>query len=86
MSKEPIIEKQRNGNYYIGLNYSESNGILRFSHEVSIWVHKDSDDIQILAADEINSDGWFTLCPKGIENKYPGITEHVRKLIEEYER
>ena len=84
-NKKPIIENQGNGKYYIGLDRSRSNGILHFTHEVSLWVQKDDNGIKILNADEINSDGWFTLCPKGIENKYPGITKYIGELLEEYE-
>ena len=84
--RNPIVEKQDNGNYYIGLDCSRSNGVLHFSHEVSLWVHKDDNGIKILSADEINADGWVTLCPKGIENVYPGITKTAKEIIEEYER
>ena len=84
--KKPVIENNGNGDYYVGLDYGKSNGVLHFSHEISIWAHKDQDGLKILHADEINSDGWFTLCPKGIENKYPGISKMVEEVIEDYEK
>lgn len=83
--KDPVIENLGDGKYYIGLDRGVSNGILHFSHEISIWVHKDAANLKILSADEINSDGWFTLNPKGIENKYPGITDFIKKELEKYE-
>lgn len=84
--KNPIIENQGNGNYYIFLDYGTSNGVLHFSHELSVWVHNDDDGLTILHADEINSDGWVTLCPKGIENVYPGILKTIEEVIEDYEK
>lgn len=83
--KNPVIEDQGNGNYYIGLDYGRSNGVLHFSHELSVWVHKDTEGLKVLSADEINSDGWFTLCPKGIENAYPGILKTIEGVLTNYE-
>lgn len=84
--KKPIIENLGKGNYYIGLDYGKSNGILHFSHEISIWAHKDSDNFKILSADEINSDGWLIYTPKELEDEYPGILKTIEEVIENYEK
>ena len=83
VNKKPVVEDLHNGDYYVGLDCSHSNGILHFTHEVSIWVHKDDNGIKILHADEVTPGGWFDLCPKGIENKYPGITKMIGSILEE---
>lgn len=83
--KNPVIEDQGNGKYYIDLDYSRSNGVLHFSHELSVWVHKDSDGLEILDADEINSDGWITYTSKELEDEYPGILKDIEEILTNHE-
>lgn len=84
--KNPVIEKLDNGNYYIFLDYSGSNGVLHFTHEISVWAHKDSDGVEILNADEINSGGWFSFTPEELEDEYPGILEVIKESLQNYEK
>lgn len=83
--KNPVIEELGDGKYYIGLDYSRSNGILHFTHEISVCVHKDSDGLEILDADEINSDGWITYTSKELEDEYPGILKVIEEVLTNYE-
>lgn len=83
--KNPVIEDQGNGNYYISLDYGRSNGVLHFSHELSVWVHKDTEGLKVLSADEINSDGWISYTPEELEDEYPGILEVIKESLQNYE-
>ena len=86
--ENPYIEPHPNGNYYIFYDSSTSNGILRFTHELSVWVRKD-DDIHFIQAYEIGCGEDWTYNKEELEMfnfDHPGVLDDIKERLELYER
>lgn len=84
----PYIESLPNGNYYIFYDQSSYNGILHFTHELSVWVCKNGDDILFIQAYEIGCGEDWTYKKDEIElfnQDHPGVMDDIKERLNEYE-
>ena len=82
-----MVGKIDNNHYYVDLDRTTYNGILRFSKEITIWINRDGDTFKFESASAITSGGWFTYNTNEqaiFENQYPGCIGAALAEIKEY--
>lgn len=71
--------------YSVDFDKSKSNGLLHFTHELTIYfMQQPGYKIEFAHADVLNPGGWDTYLEseKGLlENDYPGIIEEAKKIL-----
>lgn len=79
---EPIIQNLGDGKYYLEFDNSTSNGLLRFTHELSLWIN----DGKFSYAYEIGcGEDWDYLEDEidDFNKDHPGIIDLALRLIKE---
>lgn len=82
-----MVEKIDEIKYVINLDKTRYNGILRFTHEITIWLELDGYKLIFDCADVINSGGWFTYGwdeQEEFEHDYPGVLEEAYMELRKY--
>lgn len=75
--------------YAVDLDKTRHNGILRFTHELTVYFKPDPsrNKCYFLMALALNSDGWFTYDIDELDmfnDDYPGVLEEARKELDKF--
>lgn len=75
--------------YAVGLDKTRHNGILRFTHEITVCFKPDPsrNKCYFLEASVISPGGWFTYDIDELDifdNDYPGVLEEARKELDKF--
>lgn len=75
--------------YAVDLDKTRHNGILRFTHEITVYFKPDPsrNKCYFLMAFAINSDGWLTYDIDELDmfnDDYPGVLEEARKELDKF--
>lgn len=84
-----VTKSSNTGVYIVDLDKTRCNGILRFTHEITVYFKPDSsrNKCYFLMAITLNSDGWFMYDIDELDmfnNDYPGVLEEARKELDEF--
>ncbi len=85
-----VTKSSKTGVYIVDLDRTRYNGILRFSHEITVYFKPDPctrNEYYFLGASTINPDGWFVYDINELDmfnNDYPGVLEEARKELDEF--
>lgn len=89
VTKLPTFDPYSTGVYAVDLDKTRHNGILRFTHELTVYFKPDPsrNKCYFLMALALNSDGWFTYDIDELDmfdNDYPGVLEEARKELDKF--
>lgn len=87
MELKPYIEYCGGRTYYIQLDKSRSLGLLRFSHEIGVFVSKCGRGIHFISADHISCGEWIHYDDherKLFENDFPGLLSAIREELKQW--
>lgn len=84
-----VTKSSNTGVYIVDLDKTRHNGILRFTHEMTVYFKPDlsRNKCYFLMAFALNSDGWFMYDIDELDvfnNDYPGVLEEARKELDEF--
>lgn len=84
VTKSPTID-----GYAVDLDKTKHNGILRFTHEITVYFKPDPsrNKCYFITAFVLNSDGWFMYDIDELDmfnDDYPGVLEEARKELDEF--
>lgn len=84
-----VTKSPKTGVYIVDLDKTRHNGILRFTHELTVYFKQDSSQNKccFLMAMTLNPDGWFMYDIDELDmfnNDYPGVLEEARKELDEF--
>jgi hypothetical protein len=84
-----MVGKINEDNYYVDLDQTKWNGVLRFSKELTIWLKRFNkrDGFEFWCADAITSRGWFSYGPnesEEFEHDWPNCLSAALLEVKEY--
>lgn len=84
-----VTKSPTSGVYVVDLDKTRHNGILRFTHEITVCFRLDlsRNKYYFLEASVIGPDGWLTYEIDELDmfnDDYPGVLEEARKEVDEF--
>lgn len=84
-----VTKSSKTGVYIVDLDKTRRNGILRFTHEITVYFKLDpsQNKYYFLGASALNPDGWIVYDINELDmfnNDYPGVLEEARKELDEF--
>lgn len=84
-----VTKSTENGVYIVDLDKTRHNGILRFTHEITVYFKPDPlrNKCYFLEASDLGPGGWITYDIDELDmfnNDYPGVLEEARKELDEF--